>query len=112
MPLINVITSKEDFDDSDGLLQEISRALSSLTGKPEKYVMTTLQTKVPMTFAGTTEPCCYVEVKSIGAIDSSKMSSAITKIIAVKLNIPSNRIYISFEDIAARMWGWDGKTFG
>ncbi len=112
MPLINVITSRGDFEDSDELLQEISKELSFQTGKPESYVMTTLQTKIPMTFAGKTDPSCYVQVKSIGAIDSSRMSAAFCKLISEKLNIPRNRIYIGFEDIPASLWGWDGKTFG
>ena len=45
-----------------------STKISDLTGKPENYVMTLLQINIPMTFAGTLEPCCYIEVKSIGSL--------------------------------------------
>ena len=103
---------RKGFDYGLKSLQEISKELSFQTGKPENYVMTTLQTKIPMTFAGSTDPSCYVQVKSIGAIDPSRMSAAFCKLISEKLNIPRNRIYISFEDVPASLWGWDGRTFG
>ena len=57
MPLINVRTSLPDLMDAELLLQELSAELAKLTGKPEAYVMTMLQTGVPMTFAGSAEPC-------------------------------------------------------
>ena len=99
MPLINVRTSIPNFKKPELLLQKLSNELSDLTGKPEQFVMTLLQTNVPMTIAGTTEPCCYVEIKSIGSIDSSKMSSAFCELIENATGIPSQRIYIGFEDV-------------
>ena len=52
MPLINVRTSLPEVADSAALLKELSAALAQQTGKPESYVMTLLDTAVPMTFAG------------------------------------------------------------
>ena len=94
------------------LLKKLSNELSQLTGKPEQFVMTLLQTNVPMTFAGTTEPCCYVEIKSIGSIDSFKMTTAFCTLIENATGITSQRIYIGFEDVPAKLWGWNGRTFG
>ncbi|WP_256377330.1 phenylpyruvate tautomerase MIF-related protein [Synechococcus sp. UW86] len=68
MPLINVRTSLQALKDGSALLQELSSELANQTGKPEAYVMTLLETGVPMTFAGSHEPCAYVEVKSIGTL--------------------------------------------
>ncbi len=28
------------------------------------------------------------------------------------LGIPADRIYIGFEDVPGRLWGWNGGTFG
>ena len=67
MPLINVITSIADVQAPDTLLKNLSVALFTSTGKPETYVMTLLCSGVSMTFAGSEEPCAYVEIKSIGA---------------------------------------------
>ncbi len=112
MPLINVRTSLSRIENPEVLLQELSSELAVMTGKPEKYVMALLETDVPMLFSGSDKPCCYIEIKSIGAIKPSEMSEVFSKIVSSKTEIPSSRIYISFEDIPAKYWGWDGRTFG
>ena len=112
MPLINVRTSLPDLTDGETLLQELSAELARLTGKPEAYVMTMLQTGVPMTFAGSTDPCAYVEIKSIGALRPSEMSSTFCELIQARTGIPARRVYIGFENVQASCWGWNGDTFG
>ena len=112
MPLINVRTSLPVLKDGSSLLQELSSELANQTGKPEAYVMTLLETGVPMTFAGSQQPSAYVEVKSIGALHPPAMSAAFCKLIEARTGIPANRVYISFEDVQASCWGWNGKTFG
>jgi phenylpyruvate tautomerase len=112
VPLINVRTSLSSLDDADGILKELSSTLAQQTGKPEAYVMTLLETGVPMTFAGSCDPCAYVEVKSIGALKPPAMTKALCDLISKHTGIPSNRIYIGFDDVKATAWGWNGKTFG
>ncbi|MEB3159408.1 MAG: phenylpyruvate tautomerase MIF-related protein [Synechococcus sp.] len=112
MPLINVRTSLPSVEDADGLLKALSAALAQQTGKPEAYVMTLLETAVPMTFAGSSDPCAYVEVKSIGALKPPAMTAAFSELITQRTGIPANRIYIAFEDVKANAWGWNGNTFG
>ena len=112
MPLINVRTSLPEVADSAALLKELSAALAQQTGKPEAYVMALLETAVPMTFAGSTEPCAYVEIKSIGALKPPAMTSAFCELIESRTGIPASRIYVAFEDVNASSWGWNGNTFG
>ena len=112
MPLINVRTSLVDIEEPKKFLKELSLELSNLTGKPENYVMTLLETNVPMTFAGTNEPCCYVEIKSIGSLNPAEMSTLFCKLITKRTYIPSDRIYIEFNDVPAKLWGWNGSVFG
>ena len=112
MPLINVRTSLPSLKDESALLQELSAELASQTGKPEAYVMTLLETGVPMTFAGSHEPGAYVEVKSIGALRPPAMTAAFCELIQARTGIPANRVYIGFEDVQASCWGWNGSTFG
>ena len=112
MPLINVRTSLPEVADAAGLLQELSAALAQQTGKPESYVMTLLETAVPMTFAGSTDPSVYVEIKSIGALKPPAMTAAFCALISERTGIPANRIYIGFDDVKASAWGWNGNTFG
>ena len=111
MPLITIRTSLTDFPKSNEFLKTVSKEISLLTGKPERYVMTLLETKVSMTFAGSTDPTCYVEVKSIGSLSPKEISGSLCKTIEHWTDIPSSRIYICFDDIQGQMWGFNGTTF-
>ncbi len=51
-------------------------------------------------------------VESIGALKPKAMSVVFTALIEEWLGIPGNRIYLSFEDVDAGAWGWNGRTFG
>lgn len=115
MPLISVKTSTAAGDSSPALLQELSATLAELLGKPERYVMTLLEEGVPMTFAASPAPACYVEVKSIGALDGERprqVSEAVCALLERHLGVPADRVYIGFEDAPARLWGWNASTFG
>lgn len=117
MPLIKVQTSVDATEPAivEGLLRILSAKLSKHLGKPESYVMTAFEPNVAMTFAGTIEPVCYVEVKSIGTMSPAQtkaMSQDFCQTLNEKLGVPANRIYIEFADIRAAMWGWNGSTFG
>mgnify|MGYP001171683443 CR=1 FL=1 len=112
MPLINVNISSVQIENKLELLKELSAELANLTRKPEKYVMSLLRTEVPMTFGGSDEPCCYIEIKSIGALEPSTMTKSFCNIIESKTGIPADRIYIGFEDIAPSQWGFNRSTFG
>ena len=112
MPLINVMLSTSEVSNQDELLKELSQELSLLTKKPEKYVMGIINQGVSMIFAGKSDPCCYIEIKSIGSLNPSKITNSISKIINARTNINLDRIYICFEDIKASQWGYNGETFG
>lgn len=115
MPLLKIQTSSPAPADADALLGELSRELAGWLGKPERYVMTVLEAGSAMTFAGDTAPCAYVEVKSIGALSGDRpasISAALCKLLEQRLGVSAERTYISFEDVPARLWGWNGGTFG
>ncbi|KJH73613.1 phenylpyruvate tautomerase MIF-related protein [Aliterella atlantica] len=117
MPLIKVQTSVAHTDKSEveTLLKNLSAKLSKHLGKPESYVMTAFESNVPMTFAGTLEPACYIEIKSVGNMkpeQTNTMSQDFCQQINQALNIDKNRIYIEFADAKGAMWGWNGSTFG
>ncbi|GAX34207.1 phenylpyruvate tautomerase MIF-related protein [Nodularia sp. NIES-3585] len=117
MPLIKVQTSvfAPQKTDIETMLKNLSSKLAKHLGKPESYVMTAFEPGISMTFAGTTDPVCYVEIKSIGTMkpDQTKaMSQDFCQEINQSLGIPENRIYIEFADAKSTMWGWNGSTFG
>ncbi len=86
--------------------------VADLTGKPEKYVMTMIQTNVQMTFSGSEDPCCFIKLKSIGSIKPSSMSKSLCELIASNTNIKAERIYLEFIDVKASNWGFNNSTFG
>ena len=112
MPLINVRTNISDVQEASALLKKLSSALAAATGKPESYVMTLLESGVPMTFAGSEQPCAYVEIKSIGSLTPPAMTDQFCELIKSSLGIEKDRIYIGFDDVNASDWGWNGRTFG
>lgn len=117
MPLIKLQTSLPRLDtaQAEALLKQLSTSLAQQTRKPESYVMTALEAAVPMTFGGSTEPSCYVEVKSVGSFSSEQtqvMSQRFCEQISAALGIPTTRIYIEFAEAKGHLWGWNGSTFG
>ncbi|AZB71853.1 phenylpyruvate tautomerase MIF-related protein [Synechococcus elongatus] len=117
MPLIKLQTSIAALpsEQTTALLKSLSSTLAQQLGKPERYVMTLLETNIPMTFAGTFDPACYVEIKSVGQMkptQTAQMSRLFCDQIASELGIASDRIYIEFADAQGYLWGWNGSTFG
>jgi len=110
MPYINVSTSAK-IEDKKKLLQEISILVSSLTNKSERFVMAKLDDNSEMHFEDES-PCCFLEIKSIGSLNPSEMAKSISDFVYEKMGIPIDRIYISFEDVPASLWAWNGRTFG
>ncbi|MEN9224079.1 MAG: phenylpyruvate tautomerase MIF-related protein [Thermostichus sp. HHBFW_bins_43] len=116
MPLIKLQTPlKAEPATVEELLKRLSASVSQQLGKPEAYVMTAFEAGIPMTFAGTTDPCCYVEIKSVGQFSANQtqtMSEFLCGTIEAALGIPKKRIYIEFAEAKGYLWGWNGTTFG
>ena len=110
MPYINISTSVK-IEDKKKLLQEISILVSSLTKKSKRFVMAKLSDNFVMYFDDES-PCCFLEIKSIGSLNPSEMAKPISNFVYEKMGIPIDRIYISFENVPASMWAWNGRTFG
>jgi len=114
MPYLKIQTNNEV---TDAAKQEILRKASVLLarnlGKPEKYMMVRFDPAQPMMFAGSTDPCAFLELKSIGLPENrtEALSSLLCQFLGDELQIPPERIYIEFTDAKDSMWGWDGGTF-
>lgn len=117
MPLIKVQTSVSapNAGNVEALLKDLSASLAKHVGKPESYVMTALEPDVSMTFGGTTDPVCYIEIKNVGSMSPAQtkaMSQDFCQKVNQALGVPTNRTYIEFADAKGAMWGWNGSTFG
>ena len=116
MPFINVFTSAPPLepDRVDELLLGLSQALASELEKPESYVMTCLNPPASMTFAGTTLPACYAELKNVGVLSPSKterLSRVLCALLSGALSVDQNRIYIEFANVEPHLFGFNGETF-
>ncbi|MEO0533309.1 MAG: phenylpyruvate tautomerase MIF-related protein [Cyanobacteria bacterium P01_A01_bin.123] len=117
MPLIKVQTSvaAPEKPQVEAMLKTLSASLAKHLGKPESYVMTAFEADVPMTFGGTTDPTCFIEIKSVGTMGSAKtqaMSQDFCQKVNQALGVAENRTYIEFADAQGAMWGWNSRTFG
>ena len=117
MPLIKVQSSVSQPEPAavKSLLSDLSANLAKHIGKPESYVMTAFEANKAMSFGGTFDPVCYVEIKSVGNMSpeqTKSMSQDFCSQISDRLDVPVDRIYIEFADAKGYMWGWNGKTFG
>ncbi len=110
MPYINLSTSVK-IEDKRKLLEEISILVSSLTNKSKRFVMAKVDDNSEMYFDDES-PCCFLEIRSIGSLNPSEIAEPISNFVYEKIGIPIDKIYISFEDLPASMWAWNGKTFG
>ena len=110
MPYINVSTSAV-IKDKKKLIEEFSVLVSSLTKKSKRFVMARIHDNSEMFFEDES-PCCFLEIKSIGSLNPSEMANPISNFVYEKMGIPKDKIYISFEDVPASMWAWNGRTFG
>ena len=114
MPLLKIQTNKA-IDDStaETLTRDASATVAELLGKPERYVMVSLEHNPHMLFGGSNEPLAYLELKSIGLPESrtADLSGSLTELLNKALDLPAGRIYIEFTDAPRHMWGWNGGTF-
>ena len=96
------------------LLSALSRMLAETLGKPEEYVMVTVnQTSVLM--SGNSGDAAFVDIRSIGGMDAPanrQLSQKVCHLLNQSLALPSNRVYLNFTDVKAENWGWNGNTFG
>lgn len=112
MPLLR-ITTNIPCQDHPALLQQASQAVAEMLGKPERYVMVELHDQVSMSFAGTSEPLAYLELKSIGLPEdrTAEFSAQLCTLMHQTLGLAADRVYIEFANAGRHLWGWDGGTF-
>ena len=114
MPLLKIQTNRQvPPEQRPPLLQQASAKVAEILGKPERYVMVSLEHNPDMLFGGDTAPLAYLELKSIGLPGdrTRELSASLCGLIQEALEIPQERVYIEFADAARHLWGWNGGTF-
>jgi phenylpyruvate tautomerase PptA (4-oxalocrotonate tautomerase family) len=114
MPLIKLDISNVSDEQCSHLLPALSKMLAEITGKPEKYVMVTVSNMSPM-MAGKPGPAAFADIRGIGGFTpavNKKLSHALCTLLKEILQIPPDRVYMTFTDIPAANWGFNSGTFG
>ncbi|MCR4674145.1 MAG: hypothetical protein K5675_03975 [Lachnospiraceae bacterium] len=82
-------------------------------GKTESYLMVGFDDNYDLYFAGDkVEKGAYVNVSLYGAASPeaySKMTGEICRILNEELDIPGDKIYVTYREVSD--WGWNGRNF-
>jgi len=114
MPMLKIQTNATVSEDNKKALVTLaSSAVAEMLGKPERYVMVSIEENPSMLFGGSDAPLAYLELKSIGLPESqtSEFSTRLSSLLEEQLGLKADRVYIEFADAARNMWGWNGGTF-
>jgi phenylpyruvate tautomerase PptA (4-oxalocrotonate tautomerase family) len=115
MPLLKLQTSViVTADKKDRLLLALSKTLAGTTGKPESYVMVTLE-QGSFCMAGKVVPAAFADVRGIGGLNgnvNAQISKEVCDLLKKELGIEPGNIYLNFTDVPAQNWGFNGRTFG
>lgn len=114
MPFLRIQTNHAlDTGRAGALASDASTLVADQLGKPERYVMVSVEHNPVMQFAGSDGPLAYLELKSIGLPESATagLSEALCRLVSDSTGVDSERIYIEFSDAPRKMWGWNGGTF-
>ncbi len=114
MPLMTIRSAaKVDEAAVSAMLSACSVKLAELLAQPEAYVMTLFDRPASMTMAGTADPCCLVEIRSVVELTGDQtraMAQAFCPVLAEHLGVAPNRIFLNFTDFRRAMWGFNGAT--
>ena len=115
MPLLKLETTVVLSEDKrKALLASLSKTVGETIGKPEQYVMITLQSS-DILFGGQADAAAFADVRSIGGLDSetnARLAREVSQILHQALGIPPARVFLNFTNVEAGNWGWNGDTFG
>ena len=114
MPFFKIESNQPmNADETQSILNKSSEFISKMLGKPEKYVMVSVEAGQQMLFGGNDDPTAFVQLKSIGLpVDRcTEFSGRICQFLSDELGVKPDRIFIDFADLERNMFGWNGKTF-
>ncbi len=113
MPFINTKVSTEITRDNEVALKTAFGKAMSLIGKPEAYLMLSFEDNCRLWFSGDNSlPCAFIDVSILHSAPRASyelLTEALCKSVEDILLIPSDRIYVKFEE--TENWGHNGYMF-
>lgn len=113
MPYVRITTNQTPTDPA-ALIAEASCLIASETGKPEAYVMVILDAQAAISFAASTNPAAFFDVRGIGLSTKTArgLAARLCDLAKTRLGIAQDRVFLNFTDVPADRWGYNGATFG
>jgi len=113
MPFVNIKTNQSVSKNQQETIKDgLGKAITALPGKSEQWLMVGIEPEYVLYHQGTDAPAAMVEVQIYGNASASAydtMTAKISEILNSELNIPKNRIYVSY--FPTPDWGWNGHNF-
>ena len=113
MPYINLKTNIKITEEREVVLrEELGRAIETIPGKTEAWLMLGFQDEMKMAFRGETDPLAMIEVDLYGKADPAYydiFTRRVCDITSATLSIPGERIYVKYSEV--EHWGYDGENF-
>ena len=97
---------------ADAIKARLGKAIETIPGKSERWLMLSFSGEQTFYFAGSDAPCAIAEIKIFGSASApvlEKMTEQVTAILSGELSLPADRIYVKYE--FCENWGWNGGNF-
>lgn len=113
MPNIHIQTNlKIDAPKAEELKARLGKAIETIPGKSERWLMVVLDGDQKMYFQGSDAPCALCSVELLGSATDAvydKMTAVLTDLLSDALGVPCDRIYTKYTEFAH--WGWNRSNF-
>lgn len=113
MPYINVTTTEKIPNAAaQSLKEKLGEAISIIPGKSEKWLMINLDGEKTLSLGGSFESCAIAQISIYGSSTGESynhLTAQVTKILNEILNVPKDRIYVSYSE--CKYWGFAGSNF-
>lgn len=113
MPNIQIQTNVALSDSAKTELKAaLGKAIETIPGKSERWLMVELEGEKTMYFQGSDAPCVLASVELLGSASDAtydKMTAVMTDLLSKKLGVAPDRIYTKYTEFTH--WGWNGNNF-
>ena len=114
MPYIKVTTTAKVSDQTAAALKaDFGKAIENFPGKSEQWLMVAVADNTRMWIRGdNSADTAMVDVELLGSVNASaseKMTADVCRILADRLGIAPDRVYVKYTGYAN--WGWNGNNF-
>ncbi|XP_054709936.1 macrophage migration inhibitory factor-like [Uloborus diversus] len=114
MPTFTINTNVPSEKVPSGFLKSTAELVADVLKKPISYVVVHIHPDQMMSWGGTSEPCAFATLGSIGSLGKKQnvaISERLFPHIKENLGINPDRMYINFVDYERANVGYSGTTF-